>query len=267
MTNPMHQANMTRWNAIARRWAEGADNRGLWRRCPAEPELVLSERELHYLRDIAGKRVCVLGSGDNQAVFALSGLGAAVTSVDISQNQLDFAAERAEELGLSISFVQSDVADLSAFDDGSFDIVYTGGHVAVWVSDLRKYYSEAARILAPGGLFVVCEYHPVRNVWKESDCELVVEIPYFERGPFRYESAEDVLQRKPGKFESYEFYWTVSDYMNAVIAIGGTIGEVDEFGDTKADWETAPLDGLPEYLLIVSRKAPAHGARDARTDA
>ena len=267
MTNEMHDANMRRWNAVAERWAKGADSRGHWRRCPAEPELVLSERELAYLRDIVGKRVCVLGSGDNQVVFALAGLGAVVTSVDISQNQLDFAATRAEELGLSVSFVQADVTDLSAFDDGSFDVVYTGGHVAVWVSDLRTFYSEAARVLTPGGLFLVCEYHPVRNVWKETGDKLVVEIPYFERGPFRYESAENVLQRKPGIFESYEFYWTVGDYMNAVIGVGCSIIEVDEFGDTKADWETAPLDGLPEYLLIVSRKGLDHGARDARTHA
>ncbi len=57
MTNPMHQANMTRWNAWSKWWAEGADGRGTWRRCPSEPELVLSERELHYLRDVGGKRV------------------------------------------------------------------------------------------------------------------------------------------------------------------------------------------------------------------
>src|SRR4030042_1075709 len=59
-----------------------ADSRELWRRCPTEPGLVLSARELELLRDVRGRRACVLGSGDNQVVFALAGLGARVTSVD-----------------------------------------------------------------------------------------------------------------------------------------------------------------------------------------
>ena len=91
MTNKMHEANKKRWDAASQGWARGADSRGLWRRCPKEPQLVLSEKELEYLSDIAGQQVCVLGSGDNQVVFALAGLGAVVTSVDISQHLLDIA--------------------------------------------------------------------------------------------------------------------------------------------------------------------------------
>ena len=167
MTNEFHAANQKRWDAAASGWARSADSRGLWRRCPQEPELVLCPKELEYLHDINGKRVCVLGSGDNQVVFALAGLGGSVTSVDISQNQLDIAAQRASALGLSIQFVQGDVTALDMLQDRTFDIVYTGGHVAVWVADLQTYYSEAARILRPGGLFIVDEYHPFRRIWKE----------------------------------------------------------------------------------------------------
>ena len=147
----LHAANKLRWDAAATNWARSADSRGLWRRCPTEPELVLGAQELRHLADVAGKRVCVLGSGDNQVVFALAGLGAAVTSVDISQNQLHVAERRAAELGIAIDFVQADVTDLSVLSDGSFDVVYTGGHVAVWVTDLNRYYAEAARIVRAGG--------------------------------------------------------------------------------------------------------------------
>ena len=90
------------WDAGSEQWARGADSRGVWRRGPSEPELVLSPKELQHLTDIGGQRVAVLGSGDNQVVFALAGLGAIVTSVDISQNQLDVARDRAQELGLSV---------------------------------------------------------------------------------------------------------------------------------------------------------------------
>jgi ubiquinone/menaquinone biosynthesis C-methylase UbiE len=198
--------------------------------------------------------VCVLGSGDNQVVFALAGMGASVTSVDISQNQLQVARERSCELGLSVEFVQADVTDLSAFTRDSFDVIYTGGHVAVWVTDLFTYYAEAARILAPGGLLMLSEYHPFRRIWKESKTTLTVKSRYLDRGPFEYDYTDNVLSREIGALKSYEYHWTVADYLNAVISSGCRILFVDEFGEHVGDWEGAPLDGLPEFLLIVARK-------------
>ena len=252
--NKFHASNRQRWDAGSAQWARGADARALWQRCPTQPELVLSAKELDFLGDIAGKRVAVLGSGDNQVVFALAGLGGNVTSVDISQNQLDVAKARTEKLELSISFLRADVTDLGALEDGTFDVVYTGGHVAVWVSELKQYYAEAARILRPGGLFVIAEYHPFRRVWQESPDQLRLAYPYYERGPFEYDVSEDILSAAPGALKSYEFHWTVADYINAVIQAGCRVLELDEFGEEVADWEGAPLHGLPEYLLILARK-------------
>jgi SAM-dependent methyltransferase len=252
--NRFHAANQARWEAASAGWARGADNRGLWRRCPKEPGLVLCPRELEVLGGIARKRVCVLGSGDNQVVFALAGLGACVTSVDISKNQLDVAARRAKELGLAVRFVQADATALDMLRDRSFDVVYTGGHVAVWVSDLETYYAEAVRILRPGGLFLVNEYHPFRRVWRDSKDALVVESRYLDRGPYEYSSSADVLRPGPGTVKSYEFHWTIADYLNAVLKTGCRIESVDETGEDVASWEGAPMQGLPEFFLMVARK-------------
>jgi len=253
-TNRFHAANKTRWEAAAAPWAQGADSRGLWRRCPQEPHLVLCPKELEYLSDIAGKPVCVLGSGDNQVVFALAGLGASVTSVDISQNQLYIAEQRSRELGLSVSFVQGDVTDIGMLGDRCFDVVYTGGHVAVWVADLETYYSEAVRILQPDGLFIINEYHPFRRIWRDSKESLVVESPYWERGPFEYDLSGNILRPEPGTLKSYEFHWTIADYINGVLKAGCRLLSVHEYGEEVCDWEGAPMQGLPEFLLIIARK-------------
>ena len=58
MGNKFPEANRKHWDAASERWAQGAESRGLWRRCPSEPELVLCDRELSYLREIVGKEVC-----------------------------------------------------------------------------------------------------------------------------------------------------------------------------------------------------------------
>src|SRR5690348_15024027 len=154
MAGHFHAANRRRWDAGAASWAERADTRGIWKKCHRDPSLALHPAELNWLRDIAGRNVAVLGSGDNQVVFALAGMGAKVTSVDISERQLAVARKRADMLGLQADFVQADVVDLSPLADAAYDLVYTGGHVAVWVSDLRRYYAEAARILKPDGYLI-----------------------------------------------------------------------------------------------------------------
>ena len=136
ITDP-HQANRTFGDASTEWWKEREDQRGLWRRAHQEPRLVLSEAEMRYVADIQGVEVCVLGSGDNEVAFALAGLGGRVTSVDISARRLAVVADRARTLNFSVRFVQADVTDLSVLADDSFGLVYTGGHVSVWVANIQ----------------------------------------------------------------------------------------------------------------------------------
>ncbi|MCE5219076.1 class I SAM-dependent methyltransferase [bacterium] len=235
-------------------WAQSAERRGVWRRCVADPGLALHERELALLRDLRDRSVCVLGSGDNEVVFALAGMGAQVTSVDISEEQLDIARQRAESLGLHIAFLRADVTDLSAIPDGTFDLVYTGGHVAVWVSDLRTYYAEATRILRPGGRLVVSEYHPFRRVFGSAEDRLEVEYSYFDRGPHPYDSGQTDSAGDDTPLVQYEFHWTVSDMVTAILSAGCVVDILEEFDDGREEWETAPLTGLPLVLLISGTK-------------
>lgn len=100
----MHEGNRACWNGWAEWWWRRRERVGVWKLCHQRPALVLSTGELHFMRDIAGKSVCVLASGDNEVAFALAGMGAQVTSVDVSEGQLAIAAERARILGLNISF-------------------------------------------------------------------------------------------------------------------------------------------------------------------
>jgi SAM-dependent methyltransferase len=255
MTSSFHEANRRRWDAGAASWAHHADTRGIWRKCHRNPSLALHPAELRWLKDIAGRTVAVLGSGDNQVAFALAGLGAKVTSVDISDRQIEVARHRAATLGLEMDFLRADVVDLLDLGDATFDLVYTGGYVAPWVSDLNRYYAEAARILKPERLLIVSEYHPFRRVWAKSTTDLELAFNYFDRGPRRFEAAQDVLYREPGDLEQFEFHWTIADYIMAMLAAGCQLIHAEEFGDTCGDWEGAPMAGLPGSLLLVGRRA------------
>ena len=252
--NRMHEANRRGWDAASACWQARVERDVDWRRCPADPAVALVKEELELLGDVAGKDVCVLGSGDNLAVFALAGMGARLTSVDISQAQLDAAASRAGEIGLDIVFLCADAIDLRELGDENFDLVYTGGHVAVWVSDLKRYYAEACRILRRGGMLMVNEYHPFRRIWSPSSDRLALACGYFERGPHRRDRSDAVPGAPTGSLPSYEFNWTVADYVTALMHGGCELKAIREIGDQREWWESAPLAGLPNALLLVGRK-------------
>jgi len=254
MIDRIHEANRRRWEAASSSWARRADTRGIWRKCHRDPSLALHASELAWLQDVSGKSVAVLGSGDNQVVFALAGMGARVTSVDVSASQIAIARDRAATLGLNVAFVCADVVNLSTFDGATFDLVFTGGHVAVWVADLRRFYGEAAHILKPGGRLIVSEYHPFRRLWGRSPDRLEVAYKYFDRGPHRFEVGPDVLDPAPGGMEQFEFHWTVADYISAILAAGCSLIHAEEFGDASDSWEGAPVSGLPKFLLLVARR-------------
>ena len=253
--NQAHEGNRACWNGWAPWWRERRDKVGVWSRCPSAPELVLSPGELRALGDIAGQRVAVLASGDNEVAFALAGMGARVTSVDISEGQLAIAAERAEKLGIEIAFLRSDITDCAMLDEGSFDLIHTGGGVAVWMSDLDAYMRETARLLKPGGMLLVNDFHPFAHL--QSDETPWPLKDYFDRGPFSYTSNEG--------FPGSEYHWTVADRLQAVLNAGLTLTWVEEhdgtFSDLEAervldeiDTDTAPKLHVPRYLLIVARK-------------
>jgi ubiquinone/menaquinone biosynthesis C-methylase UbiE len=152
-----------------------------------------------------------------------------------------------------VSFLRADVTDLSAVPDASFDMVYTGGHVSVWVSDIRRYYSEAMRILRAGGSFIVNEYHPIRRMWLESD-GTAPRHSYFNRGPYEYRTKSGLSQ--------FEFHWTSADHIQALLDAGCALVTVDEFGEGKdeVDFESGVPEALPLHLLIVGRKTRVDGS-------
>ena len=241
-----HEANQACWDASTKWWKEKEDERGLWMKVHEDPTLVLSPAEMSFLKDVNKKDVCVLGSGDNEVAFALTGLGGNVTSVDISERRLAVAEDRARTLGLQLTFLQADVTDLSALEGNSFDLVYTGGHMSVWISDIQKYYAEAVRILKPDRLFVVDEYHPMRRMWVDAD-RPEPRNRYCNRGPYRYTSDDGL--------PTFEYHWTVADHIQAVVDAGCRIVKVEEY-EKKIDefWMAVNLDKLPTSLIIVGRK-------------
>ena len=156
--NIVHEANRRYWNETAGWWKRLEEEGGLWQRFASEPGIAFTGGALRLVLEVVGtlseKDVCVVGSGDNLAAFAFAGMGATVTSVDISEERLSAASKRARHLGLPITFVQADAADLSPIGNEKFNLVFSSQGFFVWIADLQAVFSEICRILRRGGHYV-----------------------------------------------------------------------------------------------------------------
>lgn len=264
--NEMHEANRRYWDTNAESWQQLRDQDELWRRCPAQPELGFAgaalELILGLVGELRGKDVCVIGSGDNYAAFALAGLGAKVTSTDISAQQLAVASERAQQLGLDIRFVCADAADLAAVGGEAFDLVCSSNGFFVWIAEPFRVLSEVHRVLRVGGYYIFYDVHPFLRPWKDQIRPIQMEKPYFETGPFTSDQ---------GGGKVYEFHWTLQDILNALAEAGLSLRRMAESPAADArfwqdfsylpgtdqsllDWRRNPRAGLPVWLTVAAEK-------------
>ena len=114
--------------------------------------------------------------GQQGPVFAA--LGANVTIFDNSPAQLERDRMVAKRDGLSLRTVEGDMRDLSAFADGSFDLVF---HPVsnVFCPEVRPVWREAFRVLRKGGILLAGSANPIYYmVGTHADEQETLQIKY-----------------------------------------------------------------------------------------
>ena len=209
-----------------------------------------------YLPDIKGKKILLPSSGDNHAAFAFALMGAEVTSADISERQLENAAEIAERLHLDIEFICDNTMELSNIKNDSYDLVYTSNGTHTWITDLNSMYQNICRVLKKDGYSIMYDIHPFTRPFS---CEAW-------KAPQITKAYEDVLP---------SCHWRIQDLVNATAAAGLSVEEMAELQAVDAsfwytydelvqqkpgdlanvnDWRFNPMAALPVWLSIVARK-------------
>jgi ubiquinone/menaquinone biosynthesis C-methylase UbiE len=100
-------------------------------------------------------KVLDLACGAGGFSFLLEDLGFKVVGLDNSRFMLDKAREFAKEKESKVRFIEGDAKELP-FDDNSFDyVLFIDSLVHFKPPELNKVFREVARVLKPGGKFLI----------------------------------------------------------------------------------------------------------------
>lgn len=199
---------------------------------------------------VKGQNVLCLagGGGQHSAVFSL--LGARVTVLDLTPEQLDSDQLAARHYGYEVTTIQGDMRDLSGLPSSRFARVHQPIST-LFVPDLREVYAGVVRVLEPGGLYsadfaVPLLYMAEGKGWDGTGYPLRITEPYI-RGAI-LETEEGKVNFSKGQSFA-EFHHLLSDIINGLIAEGLRIQGV---------WENPRPDSAP------SRADPKPGSEEHR---
>ena len=207
-------------------------------------------------------------------------LGARVTGVDISGVSIDRARKLASELDIPATFVRANVLDIDSQLDGQFDRVFTSFGALCWIGDLEAWGRVIARVLKPGSVFYISEFHPLMDTLQQArpineNSDAYPEYPYFGGGvPLRFDPQGDDSDYAEPSFTSeettFEWFHPVSEVIEALIGAGLALERFREYpfatyrarrGMVQGDdglWRLPPnVVPLPLMYSIRAIKLPA----------
>jgi malonyl-CoA O-methyltransferase len=180
---------------------------------------VVRQSSLH----VAGARVLELGCGTGKNSEWLAAQAHSLVALDFSPGMLDVARRRVRSE--RVRFVERDISHPWPVEPSSIDLV-VGNLVLEHVRELGPIYSEAARVLRPGGELFLCELHPYRQL----------------RGGQAHFEDDETNETVP--VTAYRH--SVSEYVNGGIAAGLTLRALGEHIE-----DSAPPGSPPRLLSVL----------------
>lgn len=268
----LREQNRESWNAVV-----GAhdSHRGDLARFLREGGSTLFPEELGLLGDLEGRSLVHLQCNSGGDSISLAKLGATVTGVDISDEAVRSARELAKKTGVRATFERADVYDwleVASRDGGRFDVVFASYGVVCWLPDLEGWAKGIAKVLKPGGHFVLVDFHPAAEIFDRSwnhvsDYPSGGEPLLLEEGVGDYVAGSDGGLTPAGfeegvdGFENPEkahlFRWGLGEVVTALAAAGLRITALEEYPYTNGERNFARMRELGGKRMFQPEDVPA----------
>jgi len=227
-------------------WDQLVDAHNEWTR-PVEPEVIARARTgdwqvvltptipvpRTWFPDLAGCRVLGLACGGGQQGPIFAAAGACVTILDNAPKQLEQDRHVAERDRLDIRTFEGDMADLSTFADGSFDVVFNPCSNC-FAESVLPIWQECARVLRSGGILMTGFSNPAMFIFDATKLEggeftLRHALPYSELTDISDAERQSFIERG----EPLMFGHTLQDQIGGQLAAGFQLTDMFEDRDPK----------------------------------
>ena len=215
-------------------WDDHAD---LWFGTTALPEYgvkFVTEDDLHFFSDVAGKKILELCCGSGHSLNYLAGKGAGeLWGLDLSQKQLDNAKKHLEKSGCHPKLICAPMEAESGIPHDYFDYVYSIYGIG-WTTDLDGTLKRVNSYLKKDGFFIFSWGHPLHYCVAKSyetgedvvnNGELVFSRSYFDESYFKM-PVHDTTVTFANRM--------ISTYVNALYDAGFIIEKMVEQTDGKS---------------------------------
>jgi SAM-dependent methyltransferase len=248
--------NRRAWNDVSDAWNERSEQRSALRDIRRRVGGTLWPEERAMLGPVRGRTLLHLQCGAGEDTLSWARLGARVTGVDLAERRIEAARARAARLGVRATFLAADVVRLPV-RARSFDIVYTSRGALVWIPDLARWAREIARVLKPGGRFLLCDEHPFLYCLVQHGRRAPqVGWDYFDQRVRLWRGWWFMKGGGP-KSPKAETDWKLSDTLNALAGAGLVLRRSRELPAPSAMsyWLPARRRGiLPQTLMLLFGK-------------
>ncbi len=153
----VHRHNRASWNrATEAHLRHELDTPGFFSRGGS----TLFEEELELLGALEGKRLVHLQCNSGKDTVSLAAAGAQVLGVDLSDTAVAAGQRLSASTGIAAEFQESEVVEFLNTTDRRFELAFSSYGAVSWLPDVQAWARGLARVLEPGGAFVLVEFHP-----------------------------------------------------------------------------------------------------------
>ncbi|MGB3635087.1 MAG: class I SAM-dependent methyltransferase [Rubrobacteraceae bacterium] len=268
----LRRQNRRSWNAVV-----GVHNshRGDLAGFLRDSGSTLFPEERSLLGDLEGKKLAHLMCNSGGDSLSLALLGAFVTGVDISDEAIRAARQLSEESRIPAHFTRADIYDWleeNRLEERRYDVVFSSYGVVCWLPDLELWADGIARVLSPGGRFVLMEFHPAADVFNE-DWSFVHDYPAGGEPLSLKEGVGDYVAESGGgltpagfvegarDFENPEdchlFRWGLGEVVTALAGARFRITTLEEYSYSNGERKFVGMRELPGRRMIPPEGLPA----------
>jgi SAM-dependent methyltransferase len=191
-------------------------------------DLVLSQ-----IGDVSGQSVLHLQCHFGMDTIRFAWLGMTATGVDFSPVAIRTARELADEVGVAVRFIESNIYDLPDALDEQFDLVFKSYGTISWLPDIRAWAEVVASYVKPGGRFIIIDGHPAAFPLDYDNPDgLSIRFPYFrtdepisDESDGTYADTSATLTNR----RTYDCNHPLGEIITSLIEAGLTIEHVGEY--------------------------------------